>query len=204
MKKEKRLLPLAAILITLGIAYIFRIMGLMNIDIAITRFIRSTMHIIIFSVWCVSLQRRIIQQQTKKYLMYISCLMIFWVILKTLKYFIITRCSYRPLYLVYVLCSAAFYPAFRSFHCIFSRKACGVQTSGPDLFVLYTNCSVFCPCNDQWPASADIPVSRNCCCNVRWKLYIRLVLLADDGLGNFLHSYNACNPVYKMPYSWKN
>ncbi len=90
MKKEKRLLPLAAILITLGIAYIFRIMGLMNIDITIIGFIRSTMHIIIFFVWCVSLQRRIIQQQTKKYLMYISSLMIFWVILKTLKYFIIT------------------------------------------------------------------------------------------------------------------
>lgn len=90
MKKEKHLLPLAAILITLGIAYIFRIMGLMNIDITITRFIRSTMHIIIFSVWCVSLQRRIIQQQTKRYLMCISSLMIFWVILKTLKYYIIT------------------------------------------------------------------------------------------------------------------
>ena len=90
MKKEKRLLPLAAILITLGIAYIFRIMGLMNIDIPITLFIRSAIHIILFSAWCISLQRRIIQQQTKKYLIYISCLMIFWVILKTLKYFIIT------------------------------------------------------------------------------------------------------------------
>ncbi|MGN0631552.1 MAG: histidine kinase N-terminal 7TM domain-containing protein [Ruminococcus sp.] len=62
----------------------------MNIDFTITKFIRSAIHIILFSMWCVSLQRRIIQQQTKKNLICISSLMIFWVILKTLKYFIIT------------------------------------------------------------------------------------------------------------------
>lgn len=90
MKKEKQLISLSAVFMALGVAYIFRILGLMNIDITITQFIRSAIHIILFSAWCISLQRRIIQQQTKKYLMCISSLMIFWVILKTLKYYIIT------------------------------------------------------------------------------------------------------------------
>ena len=88
MKKEKYLL--IAVLLTLVVAYIFRLLGLMNVDITITKFIRSMIHIILFSMWGVSVQRRIIQQQTKKYLICISSLMIFWIILKTLKYFIIT------------------------------------------------------------------------------------------------------------------
>lgn len=90
MKKDKHFLLTAVILLILAAAYIFRILGLMNVNITITQFIRSAIHIILFSAWCILLQRRIIQQQTKKYLLCISSLMIFWVVLKTLKYFIIT------------------------------------------------------------------------------------------------------------------
>lgn len=125
MKKEKY--TLAAVLLTLAVAYIFRILGIMHIDITITKFIRSMIHIILFSMWGISIQHRIIQRQTKKYLICISSLMIFWVVLKTLKYYIITDAGINRYIWYMYYTPLLFIPLFALFIAFSVGKPVGYQ-----------------------------------------------------------------------------
>ena len=48
--------------------------------------IRSGIYIILLSAWGLSVRKRIIQVQVRRYLLAISGLMIFWLVLRTVKY----------------------------------------------------------------------------------------------------------------------
>lgn len=51
-----------------------------------TLIIRTSIHFALLFAWCLSIQRRIIQTQVRRYLFTIVTLMIFWLLFKTIKY----------------------------------------------------------------------------------------------------------------------
>lgn len=52
----------------------------------ITGFLRSSIYIGLFAVWGISVRQRIIQTQVRRYLTAVSILMVFWVLVRTVKY----------------------------------------------------------------------------------------------------------------------
>ncbi|MGM9606364.1 MAG: histidine kinase N-terminal 7TM domain-containing protein [Oscillospiraceae bacterium] len=49
-------------------------------------FLRSVIYIVLFAAWGISIRRRIIQPQVRRYLTAVSALMVFWVTVRTIRY----------------------------------------------------------------------------------------------------------------------
>ncbi len=68
-----------------------------------TLIIRTGIHFALLIAWCLSIKRRIIQTQVRKYLFTIITLMIFWILLKTIKYSINDTDIKRYLWYLYYI-----------------------------------------------------------------------------------------------------
>ena len=79
----------AAITGTIAIAYLCRLLGNYIEGFAFLGFLRSVLYVGLFAVWGFSLNRRVIQKKVKYYLISVVALLIFWNVLKTLKYLIV-------------------------------------------------------------------------------------------------------------------
>ena len=68
-----------------------------------TLIIRTSIHFALLFAWCLSIQRRIIQTQVRRYLFTIVTLMIFWLLFKTIKYSISHTDIKRYLWYLYYI-----------------------------------------------------------------------------------------------------
>ena len=86
----KHLLPTAFVFTVIAIAYACRMLAKFDIGGPAVNHIRTALYLLLFTLWGFSLDRRIIQRQTLHCLRLTAALMLLWLILRTLKYSVVT------------------------------------------------------------------------------------------------------------------
>ena len=91
MRGNDKQLPAKIFVVTvIAMAYACRILGKFDIGGVYTNYIRSGLYLLLFAWWGYTLDRRIIQRQVLHCLRLTAALMLLWLILRTLKYDIVT------------------------------------------------------------------------------------------------------------------
>ena len=86
----KHLLPMVFVFTVIAIAYACRMLAKFDIGGPAVNHIRTALYLLLFALWGFSLDRRIIQRQTLHCLHLTAVLMLLWLILRTLKYSVVT------------------------------------------------------------------------------------------------------------------
>lgn len=86
----KHLLPMVFVFTVIAIAYACRMLGKFDIGGVYTNYIRSALYLLLFAWWGFTLDRRIIQKRVLHCLRLTALLMLLWLILRTLKYSVVT------------------------------------------------------------------------------------------------------------------
>lgn len=86
----KHLLPTVFVFAVIAIAYACRMLAKFDIGGPAVNHIRTALYLLLFTLWGFSLDRRIIQRQTLHCLRLTAALMLLWLILRTLKYSVVT------------------------------------------------------------------------------------------------------------------
>ena len=86
----KHLLPTVFVCTAIAIAYACRMLAKFDIGGPVVNHIRTALYLLLFALWGFSLDRRIIQWQTLHCLRLTAALMLLWLILRTLKYSVVT------------------------------------------------------------------------------------------------------------------
>ena len=86
----KHLLPTVFVCTAIAIAYACRMLAKFDIGGPAVNHIRTALYLLLFTLWGFSLDRRIIQRQTLHCLHLTAALMLLWLILRTLKYSVVT------------------------------------------------------------------------------------------------------------------
>lgn len=86
----KHLLPRVFVCTVIAIAYTCRMLAKFDIGGSAVNHIRTALYLLLFTLWGFSLDRRIIQRQTLHCLRLTAALMLLWLILRTLKYSVVT------------------------------------------------------------------------------------------------------------------
>ena len=86
----KHLLPMVFVITAIAIAYACRMLAKFDIGGPVMNHIRTALYLLLFTLWGFSLDRRIIQRQTLHCLRLTAALMLLWLILRTLKYSVVT------------------------------------------------------------------------------------------------------------------
>lgn len=86
----KHLLPMVFVFTVIAIAYACRMLAKFDIGGSAVNHIRTALYLLLFALWGFSLDRRIIQRQTLHCLHLTAALMLLWLILRTLKYSVVT------------------------------------------------------------------------------------------------------------------
>ena len=91
------------------IALLCRILGKISFQYVLNGIVRSIIYIGLYIGWAISIHKRVVQKSVKNTLLLISGLMIFWFIIRTIKYFFYNRCQHRTLFVVQLLSAYALY-----------------------------------------------------------------------------------------------
>ena len=92
MKRDiNRLLAIIFVLSVIAAAYTCRMLAKFDIGGVYSNYIRAALYLLLFSQWGVSLDRRIIQKQVLHCLRLTAALMLLWLVLRTLKYEVVTN-----------------------------------------------------------------------------------------------------------------
>ncbi len=86
----KHLLPMVFVFTVIAIAYACRMLAKFDIGGPAVNHIRTALYLLLFTLWGFSLDWRIIQRQTLHCLRLTAALMLLWLILRTLKYSVVT------------------------------------------------------------------------------------------------------------------
>ena len=86
----KHLLPTVFVFAVIAIAYACRMLAKFDIGGPAVNHIRTALYLLLFALWGFALDRRIIQRQTLHCLRLTAALMLLWLILRTLKYSVVT------------------------------------------------------------------------------------------------------------------
>lgn len=86
----KHLLPTVFVFTAIAIAYACRMLAKFDIGGPAVNHIRTELYLLLFTLWGFSLDRRIIQRQALHCLRLTAALMLLWLILRTLKYSVVT------------------------------------------------------------------------------------------------------------------
>ena len=86
----KHLLPTVFVCTAIAIAYACRMLAKFDIGGPAVNHIRTALYLLLFTLWGFSLGRRIIQRQALHCLRLTAALMLLWLILRTLKYSVVT------------------------------------------------------------------------------------------------------------------
>ena len=86
----KHLLPTVFVFTVIAIAYACRMLAKFDIGSPAVNHIRTALYLLLFTLWGFSLDRRIIQRQTLHCLRLTAALILLWLILRTLKYSVVT------------------------------------------------------------------------------------------------------------------
>ena len=89
-RNTKQLIPMILVFTIIAAGYSCRMLAMLDIGGAWMSYIRAALYLLLFSLWGYSLDRRIIQTQALHCLRLTAALMLVWLILRTLKYEIVT------------------------------------------------------------------------------------------------------------------
>ncbi len=87
-RRKKTLINGGIILLAVICAYIFRLIGRGSFYPTLFAYLRSFIYIGLFAAWGLSVRRRIVQNQVRRYLTGVSLLLILWFSFRSAKYFI--------------------------------------------------------------------------------------------------------------------
>lgn len=88
--KMKQLLPIILVFTIIAVAYSCRMLAKFDIGGVYVSYIRAALYLLLFSLWGFSIDRRIIQTQALHCLRLTAALMLVWLVLRTLKYEVVT------------------------------------------------------------------------------------------------------------------
>lgn len=86
----RQLLSMIFVFTVIAVAYTCRILGKFNIGGVYTNYFRSALYLLLFAWWGFTIDRRIIQKQVLHCLRLTALLMLLWLVLRTLKYHVVT------------------------------------------------------------------------------------------------------------------
>ena len=89
-RNTKKLIPMILVFTIIAAGYSCRILAMLDIGGAWMSYIRAVLYLLLFSLWGYSLDRRIIQTQALHCLRLTAALMLLWLVLRTLKYEVVT------------------------------------------------------------------------------------------------------------------
>ena len=117
-------------------AVVLRVLGKFDILIAPGGIARSLIYIALYIGWGISVSKRIIQVQVRHYLIAVSGLMVFWFVIRSMRYFFITDIGIaRQLWYLYYL-PMLFIPLFSLFVAISLGKPANARLSKTALLLL--------------------------------------------------------------------
>lgn len=118
-------------------AVVLRVLGKFDILIVPGGIARSLIYIALYIGWGISVSKRIIQVQVRHYLIAVSGLMVFWFVIRSMRYFFITDIGIaRQLWYLYYL-PMLFIPLFSLFVAISLGKPANARLSKTVLVLLY-------------------------------------------------------------------
>lgn len=118
-------------------AILLRVLGKFDILIVPGGIVRSLIYIALYIGWGISVSKRIIQTQVRHYMVSVSGLMVFWFVIRTIKYFFITDPGIiRQLWYWFYL-PMLFIPLFSLFVAISLGKPANARLSKTALLLLY-------------------------------------------------------------------
>ena len=118
-------------------AILLRVLGKFDILIVPGGIARSLIYIALYIGWGISVSKRIIQVQVRHYLIAVSGLMVFWFVIRSMRYFFITDIGIaRQLWYLYYL-PMLFIPLFSLFVAISLGKPASAKLSKTALVLLY-------------------------------------------------------------------
>lgn len=118
-------------------AILLRVLGKFDILIVPGGIARSLIYIALYIGWGISVSKRIIQVQVRHYLIAVSGLMVFWFVIRSMRYFFITDIGIaRQLWYLYYL-PMLFIPLFSLFVAISLGKPENARLSKTALVLLY-------------------------------------------------------------------
>lgn len=88
-QKKQRILTGGIVVLTVALAYAFRLVGQGRFYPTLFSYLRSFLYVGLYAGWGLSLRRRIVQKQVGRYLTGVSVLLILWFTLRSVKYFIL-------------------------------------------------------------------------------------------------------------------
>lgn len=89
-RNTKKLIPMILVFTIIAAGYSCRILAMFDIGGAWMSYIRAALYLLLFALWGFSLDRRIIQTQALHCLRLTAALMLLWLVLRTLKYEVVT------------------------------------------------------------------------------------------------------------------
>ena len=89
-RKTKQLLPMLFVFTIVAAAYSCRMLAMFDIGGVCINYIRALLYLLLFALWGFSLDRRIIQKQVLHCMRLTAALMLVWLVLRTLKYEVVT------------------------------------------------------------------------------------------------------------------
>lgn len=126
---------IAAVLIVCAV--VLRVLGKFDILKVPGGILRSLIYIALYIGWGISVSKRIIQVQVRHYLIAVSGLMVFWFVIRSMRYFFITDIGIaRQLWYLYYL-PMLFIPLFSLFVAISLGKQANARLSKTALVLLY-------------------------------------------------------------------
>ena len=118
-------------------AIFLRVLGKFDILIVPGGIVRSLIYIALYIGWGISVSKRIIQVQVRHYLIAVSCLMVFWFVIRSTNYFFTVDAAIkRQLWYCYYL-PMLFIPLFSLFVAISLGKPANAKLSKTALLLLY-------------------------------------------------------------------
>ena len=103
-RKYKQAYAILVALVIVAAAYTCRMLAMYDIGGKYPSNIRAVLYLLLFALWGYSIDRRILQKQALHCLRLIAALMLFWLILRTLKYEVVTDLTIaRYLWYLYYL-----------------------------------------------------------------------------------------------------
>ena len=118
-------------------AIILRVLGKFDILIVPGGIVRSLIYIALYIGWGISVSKRIIQVQVRHYLIAVSCLLVFWFVIRTTNYFFVADVeTKRYLWYLYYL-PMLLIPLFSLFVAISLGKPANARLSKTALLLLY-------------------------------------------------------------------
>lgn len=111
--------------------------------------IRAVLYLLLFALWGYSIDRRILQKQALHCLRLIAALMLFWLILRTLKYRSGDRSDGCSLFMVFVLSADVVYSIAGDVYRIVSGTAGGLSHESEETNACSDSDCAVCVCDHQ-------------------------------------------------------